>query len=532
MDDTPEENIQEVKIEEWEIIQDKDMPVSYKKAFQLVMNQVLPNLGERSTDIVGGFVNNIFLANASDPRTLPASNLAGTIQMFIMTVNNVSLVGVGSLAGELKTSDPIKVGLVFRHGILLATIFAVPAMVAVNYSAPILIYWGQDKALSYIVQSYFRGFSASILPSLWLSVEKQFVAGVVERPWSIFTIQFANAAFTSGLGYVLIHGKFGLPVMGAAGLGYAEAFSAWGCLIFYTGYLAVNKNFDPYKPFAFNLKQPAIFGELLKNGLPLAIQFSVELGDVVVSSVWMGWLGSNSLSANQVSTQAVVLGLAPIISISQAALICIAQAKGRNNLSAIKPIVIVTNTLGMAVAITSFGIFWFARDPLIEAFMGNENNDNPEEKARTVALAQQLLWVSALGLVPDAVRYIAGFSLVPLDAPLMPLLGGLTCLGLSLGLGYGLTFSVGMGALGMAIGRDVGVAAGGILVAGSAIKKVKDNLPKISQVKSAIMWRKEEDQDKNKKVKITTQNIEGIDSKKNGDAQGENTRHRCGCIVS
>lgn len=348
---------------------------SYTRALKLVGGQAIPNFLDRVAEIIGGFLNNLILARSNNPYVFPASDLTSIVQSFFITVDSVALTAVGSDVGENKDNHPKKVGEIFRNGILFSTIMIVPTVTIMVVSKPIIRGLGQEEEIAELVQQYFRAYAPCVPVTLWLSVEKQVVAGLYEQPYSIMAVEILSAGLTTALAYLAVNGKGGFPELGIAGLGYADTISSSFCLMGYTAYLAYAERFRQYELFKRSFYHKEIFHSLWSNGLPVAIQFGIEMGTLVGATLLVGKLGDEYLASQQVCLQYILLILAPIISIARANLVCIAQAIGRDDLSAIIPINIISNLLGLIVTGISAILFTSAGASLTQLFIDNNDPD-------------------------------------------------------------------------------------------------------------------------------------------------------------
>lgn len=444
--------------------------VSYKGASKLFLNQAAPALAERFVEIVGGFLNNLFLARSSNKNTLPASAYINAYQQFLMNFNMITVSSsVNMLSGENK-NDPEKVAEVFRNGLWLSVALSIPTILLSIFSKDILIGFKQDPEFASVAQEYFRIFSIGVLPDLFLAVEKSFVSGVLEKPTSIAVIETLNTSLTTVLGYLLINGTGALPQLGAAGLGYAVAISNWFSFAAYSAYIGCNEKYREYPLLKGSPYSKSVFIELLKRGIPGGLMLGVELGSVFAGSLMAGKLGKDDLSAQQISLQYYMLILSINISLARAGMACVSRAIGDDQRSAIKPMIVISNMIGLVFTVIASLIVFALRSPLVNLFIDN----SPENKG-AASMAENLLWINGIALLPDALRFITGFSTMPLNqgaGMLLSTVVGLAFFGLPISAALG--FATSLGVLGIAVGRGVGVTTGAGISGLFARNDIKD----------------------------------------------------------
>src|SRR3546814_13110496 len=95
-------------------------------------------------------------------------------------------------------------------------------------------------------------------------------------------------------------GRWGLPGLGAAGLGYATAAVLWFPVVGFASYLAWSPRFRDLPLFAHweAPRWPAI-RELLRIGLPMGVAVFMEGSLFVVLALLVGLIGATEVAAHQ-----------------------------------------------------------------------------------------------------------------------------------------------------------------------------------------------------------------------------------------
>ena len=124
--------------------------------------------------------------------------------------------------------------------------------------------------------------------------------------WSLPTmlIGFGGLLLLAPAGYVLANGMYGVPEMGAAGLGWASAAMFWAQLFAFVAYLWWSPRFADLRLFARieRPQWPTIRG-LLGRGLPIGVTITMEGSLFIVTTLLIGRLGDVSVAAHQVVLQ-------------------------------------------------------------------------------------------------------------------------------------------------------------------------------------------------------------------------------------
>ncbi|WP_235893685.1 MATE family efflux transporter, partial [Cognatilysobacter lacus] len=104
------------------------------------------------------------------------------------------------------------------------------------------------------------------------------------------------------LGYVLTFGAFGLPEMGAGGLGIASAVMMWLQALSFAAVHARSSRMRPLRVFGrFDPPRPRVIGELLLTGLPIGVTVLMEGGLFIGTALLIGRLGPVPAAAHQIA---------------------------------------------------------------------------------------------------------------------------------------------------------------------------------------------------------------------------------------
>ena len=268
------------------------------------------------------------------------------------------------MVGRLGTTELAAVGLA---GILTWTLFSffngllvsINTFVAQRYGAgdkrgiAIATWQGLYIALgAYLVILLISQFTGPLFALMKPSPEVQHLGGIYTRirlygGITLF-ISFGVSGFLQGIGdtrtpmrievvanlinvilnYLLIFGHFGFPRLEVAGAAIATVISG---IVASIGYLAVflsrksDCQFQTRSNFSFNLRE---IRRILRIGIPLGIQFLLDMGSFSVFSALIGRMGNLELAANSAAITLMSTSFMPLHGISLAATTLVGQYIG------------------------------------------------------------------------------------------------------------------------------------------------------------------------------------------------------------
>lgn len=175
---------------------------------------------------------------------------------------------------------------------------------------------------------------------------------------------------------LLIFGLGPFPRLTTLGAGLATAIAnAVGCLLILTAFLSPRIH-RVYQSRLAGRFRPREVLRLLRIGLPMGVQFFLEMGGFTVFMAIMGRLGTNQLAASQIGVQLLSFSFMPANGISKAATTMVGQylGAGRPNLAArcgwtaIRMNLIYAGIIALGFLLAGERLFTiFNRDPAVVA---------------------------------------------------------------------------------------------------------------------------------------------------------------------
>ncbi|MBP0021464.1 MAG: MATE family efflux transporter [Cyanobacteria bacterium SBLK] len=230
----------------------------------------------------------------------------------ISAINTVSSIAFG--AKELQ-----KLSYIPTQGFYLSLILALPMMVILGSASIWMNFLGQEAANIYLAQSYLKAVLWG-LPALFCYEVLRNVLVAINRPKMITAIATFSIFLNAGANYIFAFGKFGLPNLGLAGIGWATTTVFWFQLSAALIFILLSPDLAEYK--LINTKFPfqlSVFKEIIKIGWASGGHWISAGGSTLVLVYLFGYLGSVPLAAYQIARQMnniirhIILGLAQAV---------------------------------------------------------------------------------------------------------------------------------------------------------------------------------------------------------------------------
>lgn len=396
-------------------------------------------------------------------RELASVGLAGDLsgEILIIVVGVLSVVGVLVAQAE-GAGRKMEAGAAARQGLIVSTLFGIPAAVLVWHLDSILVLTGQDPDIIDLMGPYLHPLAAGFLPLLWFFVLRIFLASLA-RTGAVMVITIAAV----GLNYILcsglVTGAFGMPALGVAGAGWAKSIVSVFMLLALLVYTFRTPSFRDYRLFHGRLKVDlSICREIVRLGLPVGGLVILEAALFAAVSIFSGILGAIQLATYQVIIAWVGIAFMTSHGLAEAGMVRVAYAAGRGSVAASRQSGLLTFAMGvvwltlLAVVPLNFpgflvGIFLDPADPGFDAVL---------------TLTSRLLILAAFFQVFDGLQVMASLSLRGLKDTIVPLLlGGIGYWVFGIAGGWFLAFPLGMDADGLWWGMAAGLTVTGSLLA-------------------------------------------------------------------
>lgn len=402
---------------------------------------------------------------------LAAVGLAGDwfYVLLLIGMGTVSMVAV-LVAHARGVGDIAAAGRAVEQGLLVATVFSVPIMLATWYLGPLLALTGQDPGVVAAVGPYARALTFAVPPILWFTVLRNYVTAI-EKPMVIFVLSVAALFLNAGLNYALVFGHFGLPALGVFGAGLGTTIVSWlmfaGLALHVTGGAA---RLRIRWSRALYGREPALFGEIVSLGLPVAGAQLLSGGMFTVAAVLIGLLSAAALAAQQIVYTVVYISLSIASGLGDAVRVRVAFGIAKQSPPAARQAAGITIRMGIAVFGLGALVLWLVPGHIVRLFLDMEDAANVPvlEAALSFAFAAGLFQI-LMGLQIIAANAMRGLR--DTRTPMLYAILGYWVLGL--GSGTVACFGLGWGGVGMWWGMSAGVAVSSTLMALTFFRRVR-----------------------------------------------------------
>ncbi|MCP4624919.1 MAG: MATE family efflux transporter [bacterium] len=374
-------------------------PNGYRK----VMAISLPLVASMGSITVMQFTDRIFLANYSvDAITaaLPAGIASFTSTSFFLGVVNYTNAFVAQYTGAKAFN---RVGAAVWQGIYFSILAAVLLASLVSISGNLFDLIGHSPHIRSLEVAYFNILTLGAGLSVLGSAMACFYTGR-GLTWTVMLVHMAGAAVNIPLDYCLINGIGPFPELGIAGAAIATVTSSaiiallLGILIFSP---ANRIRFDTWKNRALD---KALFGRLMRFGLPSGIQFFLEIFGFTFFIQMLGRLGDLELAASNIVLSIETLAFLPMVGFHIGNATLVGQAIGRGCPE--EGVYSTTSALHITLAymMVIAAVFVFLPEPLLYLFKANHYS--PEQYAEIMDLGVILMRFVAIFCFFDALNLI------------------------------------------------------------------------------------------------------------------------------
>lgn len=344
---------------------------------------------------------------------------------------------------------------ILRQGLWAALAFCLPVWALLWRAEDLLLLMGQEPRLAAQAQDYVRWLQWSLLPALWFTVMRSFLAAL-ERPAPAMAVMAGGVAFNILSNWLLMFGNWGFPKLGLAGAGISSTLAFTGMTAVLAGFLVCRR---PYRRFYllghwWRPDWPKL-KELLRLGAPMALMFGFEVTVFNAAAFMMGLIGAEQLAAHAIALQIASVTFMVPLGIGQAATVRVGLAAGAGDRAGIRLAGWVALALGIGF-MAAMALLLMSRPA---ALAGLFLDLSDPAAAPVLAHAVTFLTMAALFQVVDGAQSVGGGVLRGLKDTRVPMLyAGLGYWGIGMPLGAALAFAAGLGGLGIWIGLALGLA--------------------------------------------------------------------------
>jgi MATE family multidrug resistance protein len=421
---------------------------------KLLLVLALPLIGSGFAETAVSFFSTFFLAHLNT-EALAAGALVSWLFFTMMVIMWGTLTAISTLvAKQYGAKNSHGCAQVLHDGLLLVAILTVPTMLILWNAAPFLLVVGQKSSTVALATPYLHALACGVGPDFFSLVLMQFIIGLGHsRVNLVFSLVWVPVSIISN--YLLIFGKWGLPALGIAGIGWGITFSFWLTTTGLVVYLLLNKRYSLYLRELKSIKQIIYIKELIAIGSPMGCMFFLEIGFFLALALLMGRMGTEVLAANQIAMQFIWQTGVITRGIAQAVTVRVGHLLGAKNYTKIKH----SAYCGMVLAVTFLFlvalIYWFFPEKLISLDL----NVHIAQNSLIIKLAAGFLAIAGIMQILEALRFTTFGALRGLSDTRFTLFTSiLNSWVIGLPLGYYLAYYLGFAGNGLWWGTVIGTA--------------------------------------------------------------------------
>lgn len=341
-----------------------------------------------------------------------------------------------------------------QRGMLLAALLGGVTGLMLLPGEVVLRFLRQPPEIIPSAAAFVRASIGGILP-LYAFIVIRLLLQAHDRTAPLLVAMVVANVVNAALNYVLVFGKFGAPAMGPVGSGWASTVARWVLLLTLIGmaWPDISRRLRPWHRESFAIR-PLL--RIIGIGVPIFIQYELEVNAFAVVAVMMGWIGATAMAGHQISINIAALTFMVPLGISAAGAVHVGRAVGAGDHAGVRRAAGAALAIGVAfMSLTALMMLTVPR-LLARAYTAEE---------AVLATAVALLPLAGLFQVFDGIQVVAvgilrgtGDTRTPMIINVL----GFWCLGVPVSAFLGLR--AGLGPRGLWIGFIVGLAAVAVLL--------------------------------------------------------------------
>ncbi|MEX1829590.1 MATE family efflux transporter [Luteibacter sp. CQ10] len=349
-----------------------------------------------------------------------------------------------------------EVGATFHQALYIAWGLGILLGIGVWHASPLMALFGVVESMRHDVTAFLHAI-AFAAPALTTYFALRGLSEGLSMPRPSMYFSFGGLLVLAPLGYVLMYGKLGFPVMGARGSGIATAIVLWLEMIGFGIYVLLHRN---YRDLGLRrrMARPDArqIGQLLHVGVPMAVTLLMEAGLFVAVALLIGRLGETVTASHHVALNVASVAFMIPLGLSMAITVRVGNAVGRRDATAVRYAGLSGISLVLVTQFISSGAMLLFAAPIA----GLYTND-----PAVIAMASQLLVLAGFFQFSDGIQVASNGALRGMKDTRVPMVITLFAYwGVGMPVGWWLAFGHGLGARGMWMGLIAGLSMAAILL--------------------------------------------------------------------
>jgi len=373
----------------------KSNKIYYQSTVALAGPVVISQLGHTlvqtaDTIIIGHYAGTISLA---------AVSLVHSVFMVVLVIGLGVAYGLTPLiAQENGKSNFMESARLLSNSLWLNVITAVFLFLTVYFGSMFAMqHADQDPQVVETAKPYLLILSLSILPLMIFQTFKQFAEGLGFTKQAMSITIWGNV-LNVVIAVILVKGMFGFEPMGVKGVGIATLIDRVLMMVVMIWYVFRSNHFKSYlQYFSVKFVDFSKILDVVKIGLPVAMQYVFEIGAFAVAAVIAGQIGSTEQAAHQTAITLAAMTYMMAGGIASAATIKIGNSFGKKNYERLEKFAHASYHL-VIIFMLFFAVIFTLFNQYLPYLITNDT--------KVIALAAQLLVIAGIFQLFDGTQVV------------------------------------------------------------------------------------------------------------------------------
>ncbi|MDV3349701.1 MATE family efflux transporter [Leptothoe sp. LEGE 181152] len=400
-----------------------------KASLRLAIPLMLIQLSEGAVN----FVDSLMMGGLGTA-TLAAGGLGATVFWMLLSLCTGLLEMTGAIAAEAHGArDHHRVSRINVQGLWLSFSISLPMMVLIWHMDVILRLLGQQAATVDGAIAYLHAIVWGLPAALGVFVFKEILTAL-SRPRLVVLLMGLSIPLNIGLNYGLMYGKWGLPKLGLAGIGWASTVVFWCSFGVAVVLLKVYPSLRRLRLFRQWWRcDRNILTEIIHLGWPLCVDYGTEMGALTAAALLMGLWSTELLAAHRIVMTTTELLLMFSWGFAYAAAMRTGHKIGAGAPRGARQVAHANLLMNLVLVMVLAIPLWFLPQTIASFYL----DVNLPENTETVTIAATLFKVGVVFQIAQGIRLISAGTLQGLkDTHLLATVDVLAHWGVGIGLGY------------------------------------------------------------------------------------------------
>lgn len=431
----------------------------------------LPIIAGNLAGLGMGFVDTI-MAGRLGATALGAVSIGGAVWsavfLFVLGTSMALPPAVAQLDGANQQGQA---GVVGRQALWISLFLTLILFGVCRVAQPLLEWVGVDSAIIPIASEYLKALSWGA-PAVCAFLALRFFSEGSGHTRPVMYVGALGAIVNVPLNFWFIYGGFGVPAMGATGVGWASAAVYWLQFCAWLWWLSKHPHYRPFGLFErFEWPIASEMKELLLVGLPIGGMIAIEGSLFVAAALLIGKLGQVPVAAHQIALNFASLVFMVPLGIASAISVRVGNAIGRGEPYAARYQGLLGIGLTMALQTVGVGAMILFPGPIVSMYT---------DDLMVTQIALELLFLAAIFQWPDSLQVSAAGALRGLKDTRIPMIYTIVAYWLvGITTGYALTFHYQWGARGMWVGMSAGLSVAAVLLVTRFLRSSKKRIEQV-----------------------------------------------------